>query len=148
MMPVRGPRPWSIQMFALAFTVQAIATFGQDITHLAQTKASLAATFPDIAFDRDLTIITTSARLSIALIPVAMVWFLASRLARWLIVMLALGKTLMTLNITMFSVPHELVTPLAFGSLLLSLGGAALLLTPGATRWFAHRPRQLPGSIN
>jgi len=134
----KGPRPWAVRLFALAFLAQALAIFWHDITHLAQTQAALAAGMPGIAMDRDLTIITVSARLTIALIPVALVWLVASRLARWLIVAFALGKLLMMPYNLGTTVPGDAIAPLWLGSLLLSLAGAALLLTPGAGRWFAR----------
>ena len=123
----KGPRPWPVRLFALAFTAQALATFWHTITDLPQAQAALGASFPAVGFDRDLTIVATSAQLTIALIPVALIWFAASRLARWLVVAFALAK--------LMTAPDDLL------SLLLTLGGAALLLTPAAARWFAR-----PGS--
>jgi hypothetical protein len=108
----------------------------QAITHLTETQATLQAG-TGWPIDRDWTIVITSARLTIALIPVALVWFAASRLARWLVLAMALGKLLtVPTNLAAMS-PGETVSPLWLGALLLSLGGAALLFTPSAARWFA-----------
>jgi hypothetical protein len=135
-----APRPWSIRLFALLFTIQAATAFVQAITHLAETQAVLEAGTGWL-IDRDWTIVITSARLTIALIPIALVWFAASRFARWLVLALALGKLLMAPAHFAAMAPGEAVSPLWLGALALSLGGAALLFTPSAARWFARSRR-------
>jgi len=136
----RAARPWSIRLFALLFTLQAATAFVQAITHLPETQAVLEAG-TGWPLDRDWAIVITSARFTIALIPVALVWFAASRFARWLVLAMALGKLLMALASLTAMAPGETSSPLWLGALALSLGGAALLLTPSASRWFARPPR-------
>jgi hypothetical protein len=132
-----------VRLFAFAFIAQALATFWHDITHLAQAQATLATDIPAIDFDRDLTIVAVSARLTIALIPVALVWLVASRVARWLVVAFALGKLVMAARDLVLAGPGDTFTPLWLAPLLLTLASAALLLTPGAARWFSRRDAPL-----
>ena len=136
-----------MRLFALAFLTQACITFAYDITHIHLVRDDLAAAFPPVAFDRDLAIVVTNARLTIALIPVALVWFAASRIARWLVVLFAFGK----LAVALYGLGIEgpggsgaLVSLFAVG---LAFAGAALLLTPGAARWFARSSAPLPEEI-
>jgi len=112
----------------------------QAITHLPEAQAALEAG-TGWPLDRDWAIVITSARLTIALIPVALVWLTASRIARWLVLAMALGKLLMAPANLAAMAPGETVSPLLLGALALSLGGAALLLTPSASRWFAPSRR-------
>jgi hypothetical protein len=133
----KAPRPWPILLFALLFTIQAGAAFVQAIAHLAETQAMLEAVISS-PLDRDWTIVISSARLTIALIPVALVWFVASRVARWFVLAMALGKLVMaSVNLAAMA-PGETVSPLWLAALALLLAGAALLFTPSAARWFAR----------
>ena len=132
----RGPRPWAIRLFALLFVGQAIGSFWQNLTHLAATQAMIALIAPEWPHDSDAAIVYVSARLTIALIPVALVWLLASRIARWLVLALALGKLVMLpLNLSWLPA-GEAPSPLWLASQFLSVLGAGLLLTPAAARWF------------
>ena len=135
----RGPRPLSIRLFAALFLVQATIAFLHQITRISATQSVLAAALPFIAFDRDLTIVAINARLTIAIIPVALVWFRASRVARWLVLAFTLAK--------IAGVPAELASIRAGGSvswlwvatLALSCTGATLLFTRASARWFGRK---------
>jgi len=132
----KTPRPWPIRLFAVLFTTQALWAFAMAITHLPETQATLEAGF-GWPLGRDWTIIVTNARLTIALIPVALVWFAASRLARWLVLAMAVGKVVAAPANLASMAPGEAISPFWLGALALSLAGAALLFTRPAARWFA-----------
>lgn len=139
----QGPRPLPIRLFALLLLTQAIADCAEQMMHLADVEAMLATRLPQFAVSRDGAIISACVRLTIALVPVALVWLWASRLARWLVLVLAMGKLVMAPHNIALMAPDEPLSPLWLASLLLSLVGAALLFTPGASRWFARRGRTL-----
>ena len=137
----RRSRPLSIRLFAIAFLLAAVVAFLSDMASLDQAVAMFQKRQPQFSWNRDLAIIVLSARLSIAFIPVALVWFLASPFARWMAIVLALGK--------LINVPAAVATWQASGTLgpifvathLLSFFAAACLLTPGASQWFKTRGR-------
>ena len=132
-----GPRPWPIRLFAAAFVAQALLTFGWELAHRGDVAAWLLE-YGNLPLDDDGAIVAVSVRLTIALIPVALVWLFASRFARWMVVIMALGRLAVNLP--------ELIAALSSGgearptfliAQLLALTGAALLFTPSASRWFA-----------
>jgi hypothetical protein len=127
----QGPRPLAIRAFSALFLLQAALSFWHQMSDLAATQAMLAATFPQLVVDRDLAIVATSARLTIALIPVALIWFLGARFARILVLVFVAGRLLTVPDGPSSS---EIV------SLLLAVLAAAILLSPGASRWFRKRP--------
>lgn len=129
MMLAKGPRPWPIRLFAALFAGAALATLASALLHLDQQVALLASDWPAIA-NHDGAIVLASARFTIALIPVGLVWLLASRVARWLV----LAMTLLRLAI----LPQALAAGpdmVALATLVAALAGTALLFTPQATQW-------------
>lgn len=138
----QGPRPWSIRLFALLFLAQALLGFVHQITHLPDIQAWLAAITPSLAIDRDMTIVVTCARLTIALVPVALVWFLASRVACWLVVAMMVLRLISIPGSLAELAPGEAAAPLWIASLILALAGTALLFTGSSARWFITRSRR------
>ncbi len=135
----RGPRPWPIRWFTLAFIAQAALAFVHQMGRLCDMQAMFVAAVPGWHFDRDLTIVALSARLSIAFIPVALVWFLANPWARWLVLFLMLGR-LATVPGTLTALgPDEAVAPLWVVSLVLAVIATGLLFTRRSMRWFIER---------
>ncbi len=90
MTPVKGRRPRSIQLFAISFLGAATCAFFVGLGNLELKQAAFAATFAWDGWNRDWTIVTLSAVLSIALIPVALIYVFASRIARWLVAIFTL----------------------------------------------------------
>lgn len=130
-----GPRPWPIRLFAGAFLLQAAASFLWEISNRAAVADSFL-TRAGLALSDDGVIIAISARLSIALIPAALVWFFRSRFARWMVTVLAAGK--------LVSQIYELangaaLVPIFTLNTALALFAAAMLFMPGARDWFARR---------
>ncbi len=135
----RGPRPATIGLSAALFLAQAALSFVYRISRLEATQADLVAAFPAIPVDRDLTIVVICARLTIALIPVALVWLFASRLARWFIPLMVVVQAL---SLVRDWATRSLVEPLPLAAFLLSLAGGTLLFTPAAAPWFAAANRR------
>ena len=134
----KGPRPWPIRLFAAAFAVQALLSFWWEMTHRAGV-ATMLLERGGVPLNDDGTIVVISVRLTIALIPMALVWFFASPFARWMVVVVALGRLAINL-------PETIETALSGGPLrptfiaaqVLALCGAALLFHPSAKWWFAR----------
>lgn len=136
MIPLSRRRPASIKIFAAAFLVAAVLVYFEGLVRIpAQLKSQ--TTFPWVT--RDALIVWHSAWLSIALIPVAMVWLSAIRFARWMVSAMALFKLagfFMALpNLTLFA----RMQPLWLAALPLGLFAVAMLFTPASNRWFKHR---------
>jgi hypothetical protein len=139
MIPLSRARPVSINIFAAAFLAAAMIAFLDGLADIPALQRLFGANAPFMEWTRDAVIVTLSARLSIALIPVAMVWLSAVRFARWMVTVLGLGKLL--------SLP-EAIRLIAGGSpvdaawlvaLALSLLAVAMLFTPASNRWFAEK---------
>lgn len=131
MIPLSRPRPASITTFAIAFLVAAVLSCIDGLVRIPVRLQSQNA-LPWLS--RDVLIVWHSAWLSIALIPVTMVWLSAARFARWMVSIMALAKLpglLMALPLLVR------MQPLWLASLLFGLFAAALLFTPASNRWFA-----------
>jgi len=129
----KGPRPWSVRLFALLFMAAATLGLIDHLGHLHELAATLGDYAPDMA-NRDEAIVAASARFTIALIPVALIWLLASRVARWLVSGMALLK--LAGFVTTYA---DGLRSLALASMIASLAGAALLFTPSASGWLRRK---------
>ncbi|MBU7580604.1 MAG: hypothetical protein KAF27_09040 [Porphyrobacter sp.] len=136
-------RPTSITIFAAAFLAAALVAFLDGMRDLPAFQNSLSQTIPDIVWTRDAAIVTLSARLSIALIPIAMVWLSAVRFARWMVTVMVAARLLNLPEghrfITGGGAGEPLVGPAWWAAMLLSLIAAAMLFTPASHRWFAQK---------
>ncbi|WP_271439742.1 hypothetical protein [Pontixanthobacter luteolus] len=104
-------------------------------------QALLTQTIPEIVWSRDLTIVVVSARLSIALIPIALVWFFAARFARWMIALLAFGRLINLPGLFAMLGYSSSMFALQSTSMALAFIAAALLFTPKANDWFSNKGR-------
>ena len=138
---VSGARPLPIRLFAAAFAAQALLSFWWEITNRVAVAATLLKS-GGLPLDDDGTIVAISVRLTIALIPIALVWFFASRFARWVVLAIALGRLAINLPDTVadFQTGVPLRPEFVAGGLLAMIA-AALLFTPAARRWFAKDKR-------
>lgn len=140
-----APRPAPIRIFAGIFLALAILALLRGLTDLPAAVAAYAQQLPQMAWDTDRAIVMLSASFTIACIPVALVWFFASRFARWLVaIMVALRLTgmpvLMTGAVAMR--PEALIGVV---STALSLIAVIMLFTPTASAWFqASRTSDAP----
>lgn len=129
-------RPLSIRLFAACFLLSGLIAFVDGLRNWQDLAVLMQVHVPEMAWSWDEMVVLLSARLSIALIPVLLVWFMASRFAQWLVTIMALGK--------LFNLPDAIAllragAPLdaAWGSsLVLSLVAVAMLFTPASREWF------------
>ena len=63
----------------------ALIAFVDGMRDITGYQAMMSANVPQFVWTRDAVIVMLSARLSIALIPIAMVWLSAVRFARWIL---------------------------------------------------------------
>ncbi|WP_285712275.1 hypothetical protein [Erythrobacter oryzae] len=129
-------RPTSITIFAVAFLAAALLTY---IEALVRIPVALKSESSFLGLGRDGLIVWHSAWLSIALIPVAMVWLSAIRFARWMVSIMALFKLagfLMMLPALGLLVRMQ---PLWLAALPLGLFAVAMLFTPASNHWFKHK---------
>ncbi|MDZ4274711.1 MAG: hypothetical protein U0995_01615 [Erythrobacter sp.] len=136
MIPLSRRRPASITLFAVAFLAAAMLSSIDGLVRIPVALKSQSA-FPWLS--RDLLIVWHCAWLSIALIPVAMVWLSAIRFARWMVSLMALAKLaglLMLLPVLPMLIRMQ---PLWLASIVLGVPAVAMLFTPASNRWFAHK---------
>ena len=128
-------RPRSITGFAIIFAAAAVLSLVDGLARLPETLAAAQKLYPWVS--RDTMIVWHSAWLTIALIPVAMVWLSAIRFARWLVsigALLRLAGLLTGWKILPWLVIEQ---PIWAAAWVLSLVAVALLFTPASNRWFA-----------
>lgn len=86
----RRPRPLAIKLFALLFVAKALTAFYFDIGTIESQLTYYSGRYPEFDFTRDTMIVITCARLTIAAIPVVLIWYYASNFAKWMATFLAL----------------------------------------------------------
>lgn len=96
---------------------------------------------PQIKWNEDLAIVVVSAAFTIACIPAALVWFFASRFARWMIVGMAVLRLfgLPGMVEAMQNGQSDQVWPVI--AVILTLAAARLLFTRQAAHWFRFKGR-------
>jgi hypothetical protein len=139
MIPLSQRRPASITLFAAAFLIAALVAFADAMGDLPAFQIHMGRYVPQIVWTRDAAIVTLSARLSIALIPVAMVWLSAVRFARWMVTVLGLGKLVNLPDAIRLVAGGGAIDAAWLASLALGLLAVALLFTPASNRWFAAK---------
>lgn len=132
-------RPREINLFAVGFLSAAVIAYADGLLDISTQQAYFERFIPQIAWTRDWVIVMLSARLSIALIPVAMVWLSAVRFARWMVAIMALGKLPSAVPAMGAFVNEGVFDPSYLAALVLGLGAVAVLFTPAANLWFAHK---------
>jgi hypothetical protein len=140
MIPLSRRRPASISTFAAAFLGSALLAFLEALVSIPDQQIQLGQLLPAVDWSRDAVIVWQSAWLSIALIPIAMVWLSAVRFARWMVTIMAAPK-LLGLLLVLANGWHfiEMTSPVWLLSQLLALTAVALLFTPASNRWFADK---------
>ena len=144
MIPFARTRPFSINIFAAAFLAAAVIAFLDGLRDIPAFQELMRVNLPQIDWTRDAVIVTLSARLSIALIPIAMVWLSAVRFARWMVTVLALGKLLMLPEGLRAIAAGGAVDTAWLTALLLGLMAVAMLFTSASNRWFARKEENDP----
>jgi len=144
MIPFARTRPLSINIFAAAFLAAAMIAFLDGVQDIPAFQELMRSNLPKIDWSRDAVIVTLSARLSIALIPIAMVWLSAVRFARWMVTVLALGKLLTLPDGLRLIAAGGAVETAWLTALVLGLLAVAMLFTPASNRWFARQSQNDP----
>ncbi len=139
MIPLSRARPLSINMFAAAFLAAALIAFLDGLWDIPAMQTLLRGSLRGIAWSRDAVIVTLSARFSIVLIPIALVWLRASNFARWMVTVLALGKLIIAPDGIAAMANGGAVDTAWLTALALSLLAAVMLFTPASNRWFAQK---------
>jgi hypothetical protein len=139
MIPLSRTRPLSINIFAAAFLAAALIAFVDGMRDITGYQSMMSANVPQIVWTRDAVIVMLSARLSIALIPIAMVWLSAVRFARWMLTALGLGKLLNLPDGMRLIAEGAPVDTAWLSSLALGLFAVVMLFTPASNRWFADK---------
>lgn len=140
----RGPRPWSVRLFSALFVGVALISLVRrlsdpvEFAFVIDRCVSLQTDFEDAG------IIAASALFSVACMPVALIWFRASRIARILIGVMA-GLQLFRLPDLFLSWPY--VPPVELIVTAVPLIGLILLFTPSANRWIAMKGRRESDAI-
>ena len=85
----KGPRPWTIHLFAIGFAALGTVDLLSTLSNLEVTRENLQFDLPSIIWTQDMVIVLYSALFSIVLIPVAAVWLFASKIARILVTVMS-----------------------------------------------------------
>ena len=137
MIPLSQPRPTPINIFAAAFLTAALVPFLDGITQLGLTETRLQVEYPYFPWSRDLVIVWLFSWLSIALIPLAMVWLIAAPVARWLVSGMTALKAPTALAsagaVLVGEAEAERLVSFAFAVL-----GVIMLFLPASQQWFAR----------
>lgn len=137
MIPLSQPRPTPINIFAAAFLTAALVPFLDGVTQLGLTETRLQVEYPYFPWSRDLVIVWLCSWLSIALIPLAMVWLIAAPVARWLVSGMTALKAPAALAsagaVLVGEAEAERLVSFAFAVL-----GVIMLFLPASQQWFAR----------
>lgn len=135
----KGPRPTSIRFFATLFALQALLVFAFNISAIDGQLAYFSGRYPQFGFNRDTIIVIICARLSIAAIPIALVWFFAKSFAKWFCAAFAaLRLTRIPSFLILFAEQGILDWSWLLSALLMVVAVTALF-TREASQWFRQR---------
>lgn len=144
MIPFSQTRPLSINIFAAAFLAAALIALLDGLWDLRGSLALARATMPRIDWNIDMVIIGLSARFTIALIPIALVWLTAANFARWMVTVLAFAKLVSLSDAVRIMAQGGGLDPAwATTTALTALAVVTLFLPPSAA-WFAKRQEADP----
>ncbi|MBD2843133.1 hypothetical protein [Erythrobacter rubeus] len=128
----QGPRPLSINAFAVILLVIAAANLIAALLDVPAQEDNLRSLELGFDWNRDWTIVASSAWFTIELIPIALVWLAASRFARIFITCMAAVKAaLLAANFRAL-----LESPTILAAECIALAAVMLLYTRAASRWF------------
>lgn len=139
MIPLTQRRPANITLFALFFLGAALVSFMSGLLNIPGQQRLLQVYVADVPWSRDAAIVWLSAWLSIALIPIGMVWLSAVRFARWMVTVMAAPKLFFVAIMATKGLKMIAALPFATASALLTMLAVAMLFTPASNRWFARK---------
>ena len=96
----KGPRPWTIRVFAIAFLTVALVNLIEGLSNWYFPILRYAQWMPWIEWDAERAKIGVISEFTIALIPVAWIFGFASRIAWGLVTVFTVVKLLDLLNMT------------------------------------------------
>ncbi len=140
----KGPRPLSINLFAGILIALACWNLAVALFDLPAQQEFLASLGLGLEWNRDWTIITSSAWFTIELIPIALVWLVAAGFARWFITAMAAIKVVLILT----NLPMLYALPGILVGQSISLLAVALLFTRSANDWFAPSRNVSPDTFD
>lgn len=134
----KGPRPRTIRAFAILGLIAALVGFYESLNDFGFLLGDGSWHVPTDEGERVRAVSLTSARLCIALIPLGLVWFFASNVARWLILVFGALKVWGVLSNANGSFQSPAIWLDPTGVVVAGIGvfAAALLFSPTANRWF------------
>jgi hypothetical protein len=146
MIALSRTRPLTINVFAAAFLAAAVIALVDGLSDIPTMQALLAANASGIGIDwsRDAVIVILSARFSIALIPIALVWLTAANFARWMVAVMALGKLLGLPEGLALVADGGAIDTAWLASLALGLLAVVMLFTPASNGWIAQKQEADP----
>lgn len=142
MIPLSRRRPASISGFAILFMAGAVLSLLDGLVRIPEVLPGAQKAYPWLTHDT--LIVWHSAWLSIALIPVAMVWLSAVRFARWLVSIAAVIKLAGLLMGWKYLPGLVMQQPIWAVAWAISLAAVGLLFTPASNRWFARKGEEDP----
>jgi len=90
----RGPRPWAVRVFALAFLAAAAFRLVEGLINLETSAWRLADWMGSLVQSQDAVIVGLFIEFTIALIPIIWIYGIGSRVARWFVLAFGLYKLL------------------------------------------------------
>ena len=135
----KGPRPWSVRLSTALLLCVALLRLVQRLSAPGDYGFVWQGWAPIGLSDEELGIVGASALFTIACIPPFLLWFLASRIARILIgVMAGLGL----LNLPDLLAMWDRVFAIDLIAIAIPTIAFIVLLTPSASRWIATKGRR------
>ena len=146
----KGPRPWTIWLFAALSTALVISNLVQQLLEPLVALSRYGWLAPGYDWDEDSLIVASSAAFTINMIPIVLIWAFAVRFARWLV----LAMALIPAPIHILALLHHISKMRANGwgedivmshmifvgqGFAIQFGLIALLFLPPSNRWFARR---------
>lgn len=132
----QGPRPWSIRLFAFIICALGLSDLIIGLSDIDTQIAALTYDLPSIPWSRDLAIVWISALFTIVLIPVAAIWFRASKIARALVTIAAIPSLVAVLAFAHLAITSNEYGWLVLFNAVMILVAVASLYTNSASTWF------------
>lgn len=127
-----SPRPLAVHAFAAILLVLAAWNLAAALWNLPAQEEILRSLGLGFEWNRDWTIVASSAWFTVELIPIAAIWLWASRFARGFITAMAAIKVVLILS----NLPMLYALPGVLVGQSISLVAVALLYTRAANAWF------------
>ena len=138
----KGPRPWTITVFALAFLAGALLRLIEGLWNLPNAAWRMADWLGPLAQSQDAVIVALFTEFTIALIPVVWIYGLGSSVARWIVLGFGLYKLL---GFRMLFTITTMLGPIAWWVYiepLLIILALAMLLSPSAGEFLTARKEE------